>query len=282
MARVDAAHVQRRVGLQIAKLAGLFEDGVIGQARALHPGQDVVAGAVHHAHHAGDAVAGHALGHRLDHRDAARDGGLEPDHAAQILGQLGQVLTVHGQKRLVRGHDILAGPQCSLDAVARDARIPADQFDENINVIGGGDRHRVRLPPIGRQVRVAVLHAVACADGGDRHRATRPHRQQVGVFLNDLDDTDPDGAKPGDAEAEGGRHECLSSLILRVLARRSACCNARCGRGAVLWHACRRTDHGSAPAHSPSIPVRRITDTTWRAACRVRSRTCRTSSAPMS
>ena len=96
VARVDAADIKLGVGLQIAKLAGLFKDHVIGQARRLHPGQDVVAGAVHHAHDALDPVGGQTFGQGLDHRDAPGDGGLEPQGAAPGFGSLGQGLTVMG------------------------------------------------------------------------------------------------------------------------------------------------------------------------------------------
>jgi hypothetical protein len=57
VAGVDAVHVEAGVGLEVAELARLLEDLGIGQARGLHPGQDVVAGAVHHAHDAGHLVA---------------------------------------------------------------------------------------------------------------------------------------------------------------------------------------------------------------------------------
>lgn len=78
MARVDATHVQRGIGFQIAKCVGLCEDGIVGQARIFHAGQDVVAGAVHDAHHALDPVARKAFCQSLHTRDATRDGSLEP------------------------------------------------------------------------------------------------------------------------------------------------------------------------------------------------------------
>ena len=67
--------------------------------------------------------------------------------------------------------------------------------------VGGAVR-----PGIARQVRVPVAVPVPGADGGDLHRPAAARGQQVGVGLDDLDDADPDGAKAGDAETEGGGH----------------------------------------------------------------------------
>jgi hypothetical protein len=87
---VDAADVEGGVGLGVAEALGLGEDPGIGRLLGLHPGEDVVAGAVHHPHDPGDAVAGEALGQRLDHRDAAGDRRLEAQRHAGGLGGLGE------------------------------------------------------------------------------------------------------------------------------------------------------------------------------------------------
>ena len=62
MARVDPAHIQFGVGFQIAKGVGFVEHLLIGQARAFHPRQDIIAAAVHHAHDPGDVIGGQPFG----------------------------------------------------------------------------------------------------------------------------------------------------------------------------------------------------------------------------
>ena len=108
MTCVDAANVEVRVRLKVSKVVRLIEGLLIGQARIFHPGQDVVAGAIHNAHHAADAVSRQTFVQGLDHRDTTRDGCLEPDHTARCLGSEGQILTVVGQHCLVGCDNILA------------------------------------------------------------------------------------------------------------------------------------------------------------------------------
>ena len=171
VAGVDAADVKVGVGLKIAKLAGLFEHRLIGQAGRLHPGQDVVAGAVHHAHHALDPVGGKAFGQRLDDRDAAGNGGLEADHAALRLGGKGKGLAVMGEQRLVGGDHILAGGDGGFGRGKGRAVVAAHHLDEDIDVVAAGEGDGVGLPGIGGKVGVAVLFRIPGRDGGDLHGA---------------------------------------------------------------------------------------------------------------
>ena len=147
---VNAANVQVRVRLKIPKVVRLIEGLLIGQARIFHPGQDVVAGAIHNAHHAADAICGQTFVQGLDHGNAARDGCLEPDHAARCLGSEGQILTVVGQHGLVGCDNILARGNRRLGCGFGRTIVAAHQFHENINVITTGQRNGVRFPSIGR------------------------------------------------------------------------------------------------------------------------------------
>ena len=58
-----AFDVEGRIGLGIAEPLRVLQAFVEGQALRLHPGQDVVAGAVEDAEDAGDGIAGHRLAH---------------------------------------------------------------------------------------------------------------------------------------------------------------------------------------------------------------------------
>ncbi len=206
MAGVDAAHVEGRVGLDIAETPRLLEHRLVGQAGRLHPRQDVVAGAVHHPHHPLDAVAGEALGQGLDDRDAAGDRGLEADHAAGGLGHLGQLLAMDREQRLVGRDHVLAGGERGLDGLAGDPLLAADQLDEHVHVVAPGEVGGALLPAIDREIGVAVAGAVAGRDRGDLDRPAAAQGEQVGMGLDDLDDADPDRAEAGDSEAQRGRH----------------------------------------------------------------------------
>ena len=168
--RVDAADVERRVGLGVARALRLLEHLRVGRVLGLHPGQDVVAGAVHHPHEPGDGVAGEPLGQRLDHRDAARDRRLEAQRHARRLGRLRQRLAVPGQHRLVGGDEVLAGADRRLGRRLRRPVLAADHLDDEVDVAAPRERHRVVLPGVAREVDAAV----AVAASGPRPRRSPP------------------------------------------------------------------------------------------------------------
>ena len=84
-----------------------------------HHGEDVVARAVENASHAGDAVARKAFTQRLDHRDTARHSRFEGKRGPGLLGQCGQIATMHGDQRLVGRHHRLASGQSRLHQTTR-------------------------------------------------------------------------------------------------------------------------------------------------------------------
>ncbi len=178
MAGVDAADVEVRVGLKIAQLAGFLEHRLIGQACGLHPGQDVVAGAVHHAHDALHAVARKAFGQGLDDRDAAGDGGLEAQGETRGLGGFGKGLAVMGEKRLVGGDDVLAGGEGGFGRVLGRAVVSRPSPRRRRRCRRAAPARRVGFPGVAGQVRVAVLRAVAGRDGGDQSTG-RPARAAI-------------------------------------------------------------------------------------------------------
>ena len=149
MPGVNAADIEVWVGFQVTQLAGLLKDRFIGQSGQLHPGKDVVAGAVHDTHHALDAVRGKTFGQGLDDRNAPGDGGLEADDGAFRLGRLGQGLAMMGQERLVGRDHVLASGDRGFGRGKGRAILAAHHLDKHINVIAAGKGDGVRLPSIG-------------------------------------------------------------------------------------------------------------------------------------
>ena len=119
--RVEAADVERRVGLGVAEPSAPPSDILEGQLFALHAREDVIAGAVENAIDAVDRIAGESLAQRLDDRNAAGDRRLEGERDTLLLGELGEIQTMRGEQRLVGGDDGLAMCKRRLDAGARRA-----------------------------------------------------------------------------------------------------------------------------------------------------------------
>ena len=164
MGGVEAADVEGRVGLGIAQLLRVLE--ALGEARCprfAHAGEDVVAGAVHDAVDAGDAGRAEALAQRLDDRNAAGDGGLEAELGAVLLGQPRQRHAVPGEQRLVGGDHRAADLERGADRGKRRAVLAADQLDEEVDVVGFGQRHRIVEPCEAGEIDAAVARAGAGA-----------------------------------------------------------------------------------------------------------------------
>ena len=128
MRRVMALDVEGRVGFGIAQPLRVLQARIEGEAFRLHPGQDVVAGAVEDAEDARDRIAGHRLAHRLDDRNAARNRCFVVEQDALLLGDLGQRNAMLGEQRLVGCHDMMPGPSAAATTGACRPFIAADQF----------------------------------------------------------------------------------------------------------------------------------------------------------
>src|SRR5947209_9168187 len=107
--------VEGRNGFSIAGPLRVLQAFGKRQALLLHPGQDVIAGAVEDAVDAVDAGAAKPLAKRLDDGNGGADRRLEVQGAAMLLGGLRQPNSVLGDQRLVGGYDRLAGLQRGLD-----------------------------------------------------------------------------------------------------------------------------------------------------------------------
>ena len=96
-----AVDVEGRIGFGITEPLRVLQAFGKRQALLLHPGQDVIAGAVEDAVDAVDAGAAKPLAKRLDDRDSSSHRRLEVQGAAMLFGHLRQPDAVLGDQRLV-------------------------------------------------------------------------------------------------------------------------------------------------------------------------------------
>ena len=166
MGGVAAADIERGIGLGIAQSLRLLQD--LGEVafRLFHVGEDVVAGAVQDSAHRQDAMRDQAFAQRFHDRNTAGGGGLEFQRKPALLRHRGKPRAVMREQRLVRGHDVLAGGERSLDQCPRDAFFAADQFDNDVR-IGLRQRYRIVEPSKPGDIGRAALVAVARGDGDD-------------------------------------------------------------------------------------------------------------------
>ena len=173
MRRVEAADVETGIRLGVAEPLRLAEADFERQVVGLHPGQDVVAGAVEDAGNPRDRVAGQTLAQGLDHRNAAADRAFEKERRLMRLGQRRQAQPVRGDHRLVGGDDRQAARQRRLDRFVRDPVRSADQFDEHVDLGGRGHRRRIVEELRAPEIQVAVA-PMARAVGSKDACAARP------------------------------------------------------------------------------------------------------------
>lgn len=133
------------------------EDILVIGAGFLHLGEDIVAGAVHDAHHPLDPVSGQTLGQGLHNGDTACDGGLVAQGGVVFLSQFGEGLTVAGHHRLVRGDHMLAGGERGFGQHLGGAVLTTHYLDNQVHVIATGEGDGVVLPREGVEVYAAIL-----------------------------------------------------------------------------------------------------------------------------
>ena len=178
-----------RVRLGVSEALRLRQRVRERQARALHAGQDVVAGAVQDALDPPQAVARHALPEPPEDGNPPRHRGLEQQVAAPPVRLAQQRGAGVGDDLLVGGHDGLAGGQRPFDP-APGGVVSADQLDDDVHraVDEGLERigpdHLRPRPVDALAVDAAVAdvrqpHARPRAVGEDaRHRPA--HRPEAG------------------------------------------------------------------------------------------------------
>ena len=127
-------HVGGRVTLGQPQLLGLAQHVVVAGALLLHPGEDVVGGAVDDAHDPEDLLPGQRFTQRPDDRDGPGHGRLVEQVDARRRGHLGQFGAADGQQGLVRRHHRLAVAQGRLDQLVGRVE-PADDLDHDVDVV---------------------------------------------------------------------------------------------------------------------------------------------------
>jgi hypothetical protein len=177
------------------------------QALLLHPGQDVVAGAVKDAVDAIDAGAGQSLAKGLDNRDRRTDRSLEIQGAAMLLGRVRQPQTVLGDQRLVGGHHRLAGFERGLDRRQRRLTGTTHQLDETVDAGIARQRQRAFGPLDAAQIEGALFRLRARGDGDHVHAAPAARRQRPRLLFDEADNRGANGAEPRNAHSQGCDHD---------------------------------------------------------------------------
>jgi len=156
---VEAVDVERRIRFGITELLRVGEHGVERGALILHPGEDVVAGAVHDSVNPVDPVRDQSFAERFDDRNAARHARFVADVDAGLFRRVENLLAVQGEEGFVGGHDMFPGGDGVEDELAGE-RGAADKFDDDVR---SGDRFggvgsqkfpRYRDTPVGSSVEI--------------------------------------------------------------------------------------------------------------------------------
>ena len=146
MSGIETADVECRIGLGISQRLSFLQNIGEWPLLVLHLRQDIVAGAVQDTVDALYAISAERFAQRLDDRDAARNGGFEIQCDAVLLCKARKLEAVLCEQRLVRGDDVLLGPQCRLDGGLRDTVFTSDQLDEHRVRRMDGERNGIIEP----------------------------------------------------------------------------------------------------------------------------------------
>ena len=208
MRRVEAADVEGRIGLRIAEPLRLLETGLEREALGLHARKNVVAGAVEDAGDTLDRVAGEALAQRLDHRNAAADGGLVIERRLTGLGERRELEPVLGEHRLVGGDDRQTAIERRLDRVEGRSPRAANQLDEDVDLARSG--HLGRIDEEDRAAEVDGPVFAARAIGRNDASTPCPCDEVVMLPAQELNEARAHHANAGDAQAQRLFHHDLA------------------------------------------------------------------------
>ena len=203
--RVEAVDVERGIRLGISELLGVGQDFVEGTPLVLHAREDVVAGAVEDAVDLLDLVAGKALAHGADDRDAAAHGGAEVDVHPVLRGRVEDLLSVFGEKLLVGRDDGLPGVEGREDERLRNAGA-ADRLDDDLHGGIGDDALRVRRQYVRIHRHAAVRRDVQVRDLPQHDVHAQAFRHDPAVAQKTLRHARADRAKPQDANSNFFHH----------------------------------------------------------------------------
>ena len=197
---VVALDVESRIGLGIAEPLRFLQ--TLGERHLvlLHPGQDVVAGAVEDAVDALERVAGQPFAQGLHDRNGAADRGLEIKRDVMLFRERGELDAVLGEQRLVGGDHRFARRQRRLDRALGRIAGAADQFDEHVDVGRARQRHRIGEPFHLLEIDAAILGPRARADRDDLDRAPATRGERLALARHLGDQGGADRAQSGDTD----------------------------------------------------------------------------------
>ena len=107
-----------------------------------------------------------------------------------------------GDQGLVRGNDMLAALEGVFDERLGDTVRAADQFNDQIDIIGVGHQGRVVVPVKTGNIDSPVERPGSGRHGNDVDIATGPQRQQFLMSIDDLNRAGADGSQSGYADPE--------------------------------------------------------------------------------
>ena len=190
---VVAIDVEGGIGLGVSETLGIGEDGGEFGAFELHPGEDVIAGAVDDAADGLDAVADEGFAEDLDDGDAAGDGGLVVEVGGVGTGGLEEFLSVGGEKGLVGGDNGFAVAKGGKDDLAGGGGA-AHEFDDEMDGRVMDDRLPVLGQEVGGDAGGLCFLEVANGDTGDGEPDAEACGEHFAPFDQGLDDGASDRA----------------------------------------------------------------------------------------
>src|SRR4029453_5846715 len=128
-------------------------------------------------------------------------------------GTTGKGNPMVGYQRLFGGNHRPAGLERRLDRRLGRVSLPAHQLDEEIDVRGPGQSHRIVMPSNAPEIVVAAtLVARSRANPAEPDGRAGARRDQGLVVLQGIENAGAYRAEPGDADAQGSLHRGLRTL----------------------------------------------------------------------
>ena len=180
---VVAVDVERRIGFGIAEALRVLQAFGERQAFLLHPGQDVIAGAVENAVDAVDRGAGKTFAQGLDDGNGRADRGFEIQRAAVLFGECASRKPCLAISALLAVTTDL--PDFSAASIADSAGSPEPPINSTKQSMPGSLASASGFfgPRDAAQIDAALLGLRARGDGDDAHAAAAARRQRRGFAL---------------------------------------------------------------------------------------------------
>ncbi len=198
---IAAIHIERGIGLGIARRLRLGERS--GEAHLIlrHPREDVVARAVDDAVDRLDVVADEGLANRFDDRNPTTDRRLEEHRHAMRRRRREDLFAVLGEQRLVAGdHDFL--PLDRAENEPQTFLFPAHQLHHDLDLRVIEQLFRARGEKCGGHFDPARFRDIANGNFFHRELKAEPLPEQGAIERQVLEDTCADISQSCEADAE--------------------------------------------------------------------------------